>query len=195
MACGGFCVGLLVEQLANVENDDSIHTLVIDFRTPGGMTIGVETAALAIRKVSEAGKRVVGYTDVQCASAGYWLAAACDEIYAEISAVLGSVSTFCAGVDSSREWKDKGRELMLFRTGDKKAIGLPGKEWTDEEKRFMQEKADLADQDLKGFIRARRGLGDDLMQGQYWFAKHAPAGIVDGFVPRLEDLLALVMDV
>lgn len=193
VSCGGYDIGYLREQLGNIEMDDSIDTVVIDFRTPGGTVIGLEFTAKAIRAVSQSGKKVIGYSDYDCCSAGYWLASACDEFYAEGSAMVGSISTICAGVDSSEEWKEKGRKLMLFRTGDKKGIGLPGKEWEEQEIAFMQEKSASIDKDFKDFVRERRNLTDEQMQGQYWYAKHAPAGIVDGIVDSLDDLLQVVL--
>lgn len=190
MECGGFDLGLLAKQMRNVADDPAIRTLVLDFNTPGGVALGVEAAAQAIREVSAAGIRVVGYTDYQCASAGYWLAAACDEFHAEGSAIVGSISTFCAGIDSHRMWEMAGLELKLFRTGDIKAIGHPGKAWTEEEENFMREKTIGIDTDFKSFVGGRRGLSAELMNGAYWYAKHAPAGLVDSTAfPTVQHLL------
>jgi ClpP class serine protease len=193
MQCGGYDIGLMGQQLANIADDPKITHLVIDFDTPGGVALGVETAAHAIRQVSESGKKVIGYTDYQCASAGYWLAAACDEFHAEASAIVGSISTFCAGIDSHRMWEMAGLELKLFRTGEIKAIGHPGKAWTEEEEEFMAEKTRAIDADFKGFVGGRRGLAAEQMNGSYWYAKHAPAGLVDGTeFPSLTHLLQSV---
>ncbi len=190
MECGGYCLANFGRQLTNVEEDETIRTVVIDFKTPGGISIGVETAALQIRRLAESGKRVIGYTDYDCCSAGYWLMAACDEAIAERSAIVGSVSTYCAGVDSSKAWEKEGYELVLARTGDKKAMNMPGKAWTEEEKKHLEEKTKLVDVKFKSFISARRGLTDDLMQGQTWAAADAPSGIVDGLADSLEDVVA-----
>lgn len=190
MQCGGYDIGHMGQQMANIADDPSITHLVLDIDTPGGVALGVETAALAIRQVSESGKKVIGYTDYQCASAGYWLAAACDEFHAEPSAIVGSISTFCAGIDSHRMWEMAGLELKLFRTGEIKAIGHPGKAWTEEEENFMREKTTHIDADFKTFVAARRGLTPEQMNGSYWYAKHAPHGIVDSTdFPTIQHLL------
>lgn len=179
MECGGYDIGLLEQQMEKIHNDPSISAVVIYFNTPGGIALGVESAAKSIRRCADSGKKIYGYTDYQCASAGYWLASACDELHAEGSAIVGSISTFCAGIDSSRMFEMEGLQLKLFRTGELKAIGHPGKAWTEAEEAFMQEKADTIDADFKGFVRARRGLPDESMNGGFWYAKHAPAGLVD----------------
>lgn len=179
MVCGGYDLALFEEQLRNVEEDERIEKLVIYFNTPGGVGIGVGAAARAIRRVSEAGKMVLGYTDYQCCSAGMWLAAACDQFHAEPSAYVGSISTFIAAIDSSRAWEMEGYELKLFRTGELKAIGAGGKKWTEEEENFMQATVDRADAEFKGWMRERRGLRDEVMNGAFWQAGNAPAGVVD----------------
>lgn len=193
MMCGGFDLQTLTHQLALVKNDPSIETLIITFNTPGGRVTGVEAAADAIRAVSESGKRVIAYTDSTCASAGYWLASACDEIYAEGSATVGSISTISAAIDASRAWEMEGMELKLFTTGALKAIGMEGKRWTPEEEKFMMDRVNAIDGDFKGYISQRRGLSPDLMNGAFWYAKHAPAGVIDGLVADLNELLTLVM--
>jgi signal peptide peptidase SppA len=190
MDCGGYDIGLLARQLANIDDDESIHTVVFHIDSPGGMSLGVETAAQQIRALGESGKRTIAYTDTMAASAGYWLAAACDEIHAEASAVVGSISTYAAAIDSSRAYEMAGLELKLFRTGDIKAIGTPGKAWTEKEEEFMQAKVNAADADFKTFIRARRNLTDEEMNGAFWHAKNAPTGLVDSTAfPSLDLLL------
>lgn len=189
MRCGGYDLALFGEQLQNIIDDGTIKTLVINFDTPGGRVTGVELAAQQIMKVRAAGIRVIGYTSKVCASAGYWLASACDEFYAEGSAIVGSISTVCAGVDSSRNWEMEGLKLELFVTGSLKAIGYDGQAWTEEQRKFMQDTAEAIDGDFKSFVKAQRALGDELMNGAYWFAKHAPAGLVDGIIPSLDNLL------
>jgi ClpP class serine protease len=191
--CGGFDLSYFDEQMANVRDDPTIETLVIDFRTPGGRVTGVENSAKAIREVSESGKKVIGYTSDQCCSAGYWMLCACDEAYAEGSAIVGSISTVCAGVDSSRAWEMDGLELKLFATGSLKAAGMPGKKWTKEEEDFLRERGEAIDKDFKDFVKQRRGLGDELMEGAHWYAKHAPAGLIDGQFRTLQDVLEAVL--
>lgn len=177
--CGGYDLAELEHELAEVREDPSIRAVLLYFNTPGGVSIGVESAAAAIRAVSEAGIKVYGFTDYQCCSAGYWLAAACDEFHAEASAVIGSVSTFIAAIDSHRMWEMEGLELKLFRTGELKAIGLDGKPWTAEEESFMQQRADAVDAGFKAFVLSRRGMKPETLNGAYWSAADAPAGFID----------------
>lgn len=194
MQCGGFDTGLFREQLKNIAEDDSIRTLVIDFNTPGGMAIGNQAVADDLRGLSAMGKRVIGYSAGMCCSAGYWMASACDEFHAEGDAMVGSISTIWSGVDSSKAWEKNGLELKLFSTGKFKATGTPGKVWTDEEEENIWQMIRPIDAEFKGFVQSRRGLRAEDMEGQWWFAKRAPQGVVDSTkFGTLEEVLEAAM--
>ena len=194
MSCGGFDTGLFRQQLKNIAEDPDVKVLVIDFNSPGGMAAGNAQAADSIFAVREAGKHVIGYASVMCASAAYWMASACDELHAETDALVGSISTITAGVDSSERWAKEGLELKLFATGKFKATGMPGKKWTAEEEKNIWERINKLDAEFKGFVRARRGLSDADMEGQWWYAKHAPKAVVDSTeFETLEEVLEIAM--
>lgn len=191
MMCGGFDTGLFRQQLENIRQDPAIRTLVIEFDSPGGMAAGTAETAAAIRAVADSGKRVIGYASGHCCSAAYWMASACDELHADPSATVGSISTIMSGQDTSRQWEMEGRELKLFSTGKFKATGTPGKRWTEEEEANIWSIVRPLDAEFKGYVSARRQLTPDLMEGQWWIAKHAPAGVVDS--TAFQDIDALLM--
>ncbi len=179
MACGGFDTGLFREQLRNIADDDAIQALVIDFNTPGGMANGNMAVCQDIRAVAASGKKVYGYTGLMCASAGYFMAAACDEIHAHPDAIVGSISTIYSLIDSSKAFEKNGLKLELFATGKFKATGMPGRELSEEEKENIWSRIRPIDAEFKGYVAERRGLKPEAMEGQWWYAKHAPAGVVN----------------
>lgn len=190
MSCyGGVDLAILEEQMANVRDDKDVHTLILNFNSPGGRAQGVEQAALAIREVSDAGKRVIAYTDTCCASAAYFLAAACDELIAHKDAIVGSISTISMGIDSSEAWKMEGFKLELVATGKLKAVGQPGKAWTEEERQFLRDRAQVVDDLFKNFVRQHRSLSDEAMEGAHWYARAAPAQVVDGFARNIAEVI------
>ncbi len=178
--------------LDEVANDDSITTLISDVSTPGGMIIGLEETAERIREIS-ATKRTICYTDYQCCSAGIHFAYGHDEFYSAKSAIIGSIGTYCAGLDDSRAWEMEGLELILAKSGNLKAMGHPGKQWTPEEREWLQEQADSAGQEFRDWVTSRRpGVKDETMQGQ-WFKAAAIPELVDGYYRDLPALLADLM--
>jgi ClpP class serine protease len=196
MMCGGFDTGLFRQQLANIAEDSAIRALVIDFDTPGGMAAGNAAAADAIRAVAASGKKVIGYTSGMCCSAGYWMAAACDELHAEADSIVGSISTIYSGIDSSKNWAMNGLELKLFATGKFKATGMAGKQWTPEEEENIWQRVRAIDDEFKAFVSTRRGIHAENMEGQWWYARHAPATIVNSTrFPDLESLLEATLEI
>lgn len=191
MICGGYDTALLTEQLQAIAHDPAVHTLVLDFDSPGGMAAGNAACAAAILACGAAGKRVIAYASGDCCSAAYYLASAAGEIHADPDSRIGSISTICHGVDTSRQWAMQGKELKLFTTGKYKATGMDGKAWTPEEEAYLMDRVNLLDSEFKSFVTSRRpDLPADAMEGQWWYARHAPAGLCDSIAfPTLEALL------
>lgn len=180
--------------LRDIAQDETIQTLIMFFDTPGGVGIGLQETSENIQDVIDSGKRVIAYADFMVGSAGYWLAAACQEIYAAPSAIVGSIGTYIAAIDDSRAWEMEGLKLKLFRDGDLKAMGHPGKAWTAEEEEFLEARLQQHATQFKDHIRAHRaGIEDSTMRGQAFSASSAPAGLIDGTFRDLETLIASEM--
>jgi capsid assembly protease len=194
MMCGPQLIDLskVDELLDEVANDDSITTVIFNLNSPGGMVIGLEETSERIREIS-ATKRTIGYTDFQCCSAGIYLGFACDEFYSAKSAIIGSIGTYCAGLDDSRAWEMEGLELILAKSGNLKAMGHPGKQWTLEEREWLQKQADIAGQEFRDWVTYRRPrVKEETMQGQ-WFKAAAIPELVDDYYRDLPALLADLM--
>lgn len=182
---------LILKQLLTMPQ---ITNIAIYLDTPGGCGIGLQESSALLEELGE-GRTVIAYADFQCCSAGYWLAAACGEFYAAPSAFIGSIGTYIAALDSSRAFEMEGLELKLFRVGNLKALGAPGKQWSKEEEEFLQAEVEKHGGQFKSYIKSRRkGIEDASMQGQWFTAGDAPAGLVDGLFRDLEDLLAAMLE-
>jgi len=171
--CGPKMIDLakLDSLLDEIAADDVIQTVIFDINSPGGMVVGLQETAERMREISQQ-KRTIGYADYQCCSAGIYLGYACDEFYAAPSAIIGSIGTYCAGLDDSRAWELDGLELILAKSGSLKAMGHPGKQWTEEERQWLQDKADAVGAEFRTWVTSRRpGVSEATMQGQWFFAK------------------------
>jgi len=192
MLCGPAMIDLseLDRLLQEVADDERIQTLVLNLDTPGGCGIGLPETASNMADVKASGTRIVAYADYLCASAGYWLAACADEIIAAPSAQVGSVGTYIAALDDSVAWEKAGFKLKLFKDGDLKAMGHPGKEWTPEEEAFLETRLATWAASFKDHVRANRpGIEEETMQGQCFDAGEAPVGLIDGTARDLSELL------
>lgn len=196
MLCGPPVIDLaaLDGLLDEIAADSLIRTVVFDVNSPGGMMIGLEETCARMRELSDQGIRTIGYGDYQICSAGYYLIAACDEIYCAPSAAIGSIGVYCAGLDDSRAWEFEGLELILAKSGSLKAMGHPGKEWSKEERDWLQAMAEKVGADFRTWVTNRRGnVPEEAMQGQWFPAKDADPTLIDGLYRDLPALLAALM--
>lgn len=193
MLCGPQIADLQkVDQvLTAFQQNQNIKTIVIYFDSPGGVATGLEETSELIESLIQDGKRVVCYVDCLCASAAYWLAASTQAIYAAPSASVGSIGTYIAAIDDSRAWEIEGLELKIFRDGDLKALGHPGKAWTPEEEEYLQERLEQTAAQFKSHIATKRpALPASAQRGQTHIARSAPSGLVDGYYNSIDRLLA-----
>lgn len=199
MCAGGLSLDRLALELEDAASDPGVSDIVLWLDTPGGVVTGTPETASLIRSIA-AVKPIVGYCDSLCASAGYWLLAGCDMIYATPSAELGSIGVYSALYDYSDWMAKEGVKLELFKAGDFKAMGLPGTQLTDGQRALLKDKVDAIYTEFTGWVAACRGTAStareastvDLatMQGQTFRGEAArAAGLCDAIVTGLDQVL------
>lgn len=78
----------IARDLQVAEDDPKVKAAILALDTPGGEASGAGELAGRIRAFK---KPIIAYVSGMGASAGYWLAAACDEIVVDAQAILGSI--------------------------------------------------------------------------------------------------------
>lgn len=192
--CGGADVNLLMHSVERAVQDESVHTVLIDFDSPGGAVTGAEEAARFIHQAN-AQKPVVGYTERMSCSASQWLMAACGASYAAPSADVGSIGVYLYWLDESRRLLDSGIDPVLFQAGTHKGIGLPGRGLSEEDAALLQSEVDATHAQFKAAVREFRGvdIADEWMEGQTLSgAQAAEVGLVDGTVDTFDEMLIAV---
>ncbi len=188
--CGGCDLDTVAAALTAAAADGNVRAVLLDFDSPGGIGVGLPELSVQIARLREV-MPVFAFSDYLMASAAYWLAAQADEIYCTPSAVVGSIGAYFAACDDSEAWKMAGKERLIFN-GDAtyKAMGTPGKAWTDDEKAYMQARSVKATAAIRAAAQANRVLAPETMQGQTFDGEEAlGANLVDGLVNSREELL------
>jgi signal peptide peptidase SppA len=117
---------IAIEQQVNAAAaSPDVNTILLHIESPGGLTPGVNEAAQAIRAAARE-KLVVAYASDLCCSAAYWLAASASRIYANPTAIVGSIGTYGVVVDSSALADKLGVKVHVVRAGQFKGSGFPG---------------------------------------------------------------------
>ena len=95
----------IMQDLRSALEDEAISNIVLDFDSPGGSSSEMFELAAYIRRMS-AKKPIYGWVGSMACSAAYGLASACDKIYANPAAEVGSVGTMI--IASHQEKPDEG---------------------------------------------------------------------------------------
>ncbi len=191
---GGYDLALYERQMLELKHRDDVHTIVLSLDSPGGRAVGTHEAAVLTREVGEE-KRLVAYLDTQAASACYYIAAACAEIYAGESATVGSIGAYSAFLDQSRALEMEGLKLEVFSSAEYKATGMPGTSLTKNQRAFLQARVDKLGGKFRAFVQeCRPHVSDAALNGSYMTAEEGlDAGLVDGLHPTLSHLLADIL--
>src|SRR5690606_34372824 len=109
-----------------------------------------------------------------CCSAAYWLASACDQIFASPSASVGSIGVYLALLDESRRLEDIGLKVETIKDGKLKGAGASWKPLTEDERAHFQTQVLQIGQMFRDGVTAKRGSVDiETMQGQAFFGRAA----------------------
>lgn len=84
----------VARHLAIAAQSDEIKAVVLRVNSPGGTVTGGERIREAVMAVQATGKPVVVSMGTVAASAGYWISAGGDEIFAQPSTITGSIGVF-----------------------------------------------------------------------------------------------------
>ena len=168
----------IMDDLATASVDPSVNLIVLDIDSPGGMVMGVTECAAAIQAT---GKKTLAYGSGLVCSAAYWLACACDEIWATPSATVGSIGAYVPHHDVTELLAQEGIKVRLFSSGTYKGAGYPGVPLTEAQATNIQESIVAINADFRAHIMSARGALDTAdMEGQTFRAVDAQnRGLVD----------------
>jgi len=95
---GATSIDILARDFTAADEDPAINDIVMVFDTPGGIAAGISEFAQMVRNSKT---HVTAYVDNMAASAGYWMAAAANEIVVSKTSEVGSVGAV-VGLDTRK---------------------------------------------------------------------------------------------
>ena len=195
--CGYATPLILLDAALDMVAEGGFTSLILDFNSPGGSVLGLQETASRIKSLQTQGIHTTAYASIMCASAAYYIASACQEIFAAPSAIVGSIGTYSVFVDWSKAAEMSGLSYKVFvaRDAPLKAAGADGtltQAQADDMQRHVDEADSLFQAQLKG---SRKKLNlEQASTGAWWDARSAPRGMVDdaSLFHSLDDLLAVL---
>ena len=109
--------------------DPEVLAILLRIDSPGGSSAGTQDLADDLAAAARQ-KTVVAYIEDLGASAAYWIASQCPKVFANRSAMVGSIGTYAVVQDYSGAAASMGIRVHVVRAGDYKGAGTPGTEIT-----------------------------------------------------------------
>lgn len=180
-------------EIAELARRGQVRALVVIINSPGGSAMGTPELGTALAALDDE-VPVFSFTSDLACSAAYWTMCSARLVFATPSSMVGSIGTYLAMYDWRGYLEELGIKLEFFRAGNLKGIGVPGKEFTDEERAFLLGRVQRINSRFTGFVRSMRGdIADSTMQGQWFDGEEGVAlGLVDATVSGLPELVSAV---
>lgn len=190
MLSGGYDLDSLCSALGQSGEDSSVARIAIDWNTPGGISTGVIEAGQMIERTNRI-KPVVSYVEMDCCSAGTWLATQSRAFYAAESSRTGSIGVYAAYLDRSAQMEEMGVKMNALSAGKYKLAGAPFKPMEKDERIMLQSKVDRVYTQFRTAVaRHRPDMPSDSMEGQCFDGQEAAdIGLTDGVYPCLEEFI------
>ena len=184
------------KDLQKFGDDNGVKAIILHINSPGGGAAASQEIYHEVLRVrQEKHKKVVASVESVGASGAYYIASACDRIYANPASVVGSIGVIM-------EWTNYGELLrwaklknITISRGELKDAGDPTRDLTPREQAYFQSLVDNMYGQFIHDVAAGRHIGDDritpLATGQVWTGQQAqPLGLIDqqgGFRTALLD--------
>ncbi len=183
-------------ELRKFGDNSSVKAIILHINSPGGGAAAsqeVYNEVLRIRK--EKHKKIVASVESVGASGAYYIASACDKIYANNASVVGSIGVIM-------EWTNYGELLrwaklknITITKGELKSAGDPSRDLTPKEQAYFQSLVDSMYTQFVHDVATGRHTTEDkikpLATGQVWTGEQSlPLGLIDkvgGFRTALID--------
>jgi protease IV len=172
-------------QLRKFGEDASVKAIILHINSPGGGAAASQEIYHEVLRVrQENHKKVIASIESVGASGAYYIASACDKIYANDASVVGSIGVIM-------EWTNYGDLLrwaklknVVIHAGELKDAGDPSRDLTPKEEAYFQSLVDNMYTQFVHDVATGRHTSDDkikpLATGQVWTGQQSlPLGLID----------------
>jgi protease IV len=172
-------------QLRKFGDDSSVKAIILHINSPGGGAAASQEIYHEVLRVrQEKHKKVIASIESVGASGAYYIASACDKIYANDASVVGSIGVIM-------EWTNYGDLLrwaklknVVIHAGELKDAGDPSRDLTPKEEAYFQSLVDNMYTQFVHDVATGRHSSDEkikpLATGQVWTGQQSlPLGLID----------------
>ena len=182
----------LVTALREAFEAEQVKGIILRINSPGGSPVQAgyvndEIRRLKAKYKEDKGRDMPVYAVAVdlCASGGYYIAVAADQIYADKGSLVGSIGVRMDGFGFQKTMEDLGVERRLLTAGANKGILDPFSPLSEQDRAFVQTILDTLHTQFIQVVKDGRGDrlkgGDEVFSGLFWSGEQAlELGLVDG---------------
>lgn len=186
------------KRIATAQDDPNNAAILLLIDSPGGAVNESDETYLALMDYKEeTGRPVYAYCGDYCASGGYYIASAADEIAADRNSFVGSIGVICGQfVDATGLLEKLGVDITTVHSGKNKLMGSSYETPTEEQIAIYQSICDEIYDRFVGIVAESRGMTDaevrTLADGRIYSAQQGlDNGLIDSIMSleKFEDVL------
>jgi len=162
--------------------------IVLKINSPGGSPVQAGMINDEIKRQKKLHPHIPVYAVVEdiCASGGYYIAVAADEIFVDKASIVGSIGVLMDGFGFTDTMKKVGVERRLMTAGSNKAILDPFSPINPKQQVFVQDMLNEVHQQFIKVVKDGRGSrlkeSPEIFTGLFWNGEAAVRlGLADGF--------------
>jgi signal peptide peptidase SppA len=140
--------------------DPKVSAILLAIDSPGGTVSGTADLAAEVARARKS-KPVWAQAEDLTASAAYWVASQCEQIWVnQGTALVGSIGTLMVIYDLAGAAEKEGVRTLVFATGNLKGAGAAGAPVTDAQAEYFQRIVDAAQESFDAAVRKGRSLSE-----------------------------------
>ncbi len=177
----------IVRGLRAAFEDRNTAGIILRINSPGGSPVQAGYVYDEIKRLRKEYPEIKLYAVItdMCASGGYYVAAAADEIYADKASVVGSIGVLMNGFGFVDAMKKLGIERRLYTAGEHKGMLDPFSRENPEDVAHIKNMLNTIHQQFINVVKQGRGdrLKDDpkIFSGLFWTGEESlKLGLIDG---------------
>jgi protease-4 len=183
-------------QLRKFGDDSSVKAIILHINSPGGGAAASQEIYHEVLRIrQEKHKKIIASVESVGASGAYYIASACDRIYANEASVVGSIGVIMEWMNYGDLLKWAKLKNVTITAGELKDAGDPSRDLTPKEQAYFQSLVDNMYSQFVHDVAIGRKTTDDkikpLATGQVWTGKQSLSlGLIDrigGFRTALMD--------
>ena len=184
------------DQLRQFGDDSSVKAIILHINSPGGGASPSQEISHEVNRIrTEKHKKIIASVDSVGASGAYYIASACDRIYANQASVVGSIGVIMEWTNYGDLMRWAKLKSVIIHAGELKDAGDPTRDLTPKEAAYFQSLVDNMYAQFVHDVAVGRHTSDDkirpLATGQVWTGQQALSlGLIDrqgGFRTALTD--------